>query len=133
MLSRQNVTKAKCYQGKMLPRQNVTRQNVTRQNVTRQSVTRQNVTEPHVINVSKLQHKQEILKDIQEVNIIPNFILKVNELFLQLEVVRYPCDKCEFAATITSDLRRHVENKHEGVRYSCDKCEYAASTTSYLR
>ena len=46
MLSRQNVTKAKCYQGKMLPRQNVTRQNVTRQNVTRQSVTRQNVTEP---------------------------------------------------------------------------------------
>ena len=46
MLSRQNVIKAKCYQGTMLPRQNVTKQNVTRQNVTRKSVTRQNVTEP---------------------------------------------------------------------------------------
>ena len=86
-----------------------------------------------MINVSKLQHKQEILKDIQEVNIIPNFILKVNELFLQLEVVRYPCDKCEFAATDASNLKKHVESKHEGVRYLCDKCEYAATTASNLR
>ena len=42
MLPRQNVIKAKSYQGTMLPRQNVSRQNVTRQ-----SVTRQNVTEPY--------------------------------------------------------------------------------------
>ena len=39
MLPRQNIIKAKCWQGKMLPRQNVTRQNVTRQSVTRQNVT----------------------------------------------------------------------------------------------
>ena len=25
------------------------------------------------------------------------------------------------------DLKRHVENKHEGVKYPCSSCEYAAA------
>ena len=69
MLSRQNVIKAKCYQGKtllgklkqgkMLPRQNVIKAKckqgkmLPRQNVTRQSVTRQNVTEPPQVYIQK--------------------------------------------------------------------------------
>ena len=28
---------------------------------------------------------------------------------------------------------RHIENKHERVRYSCDQCEYAATTTYLLK
>jgi len=47
--------------------------------------------------------------------------------------MRYPCSKCEYAATTSSDLRRHTESKHEGIRYSCDKCEYSATTTSNLK
>ena len=31
------------------------------------------------------------------------------------------------------DLKIHVENKHEGVRYPCSKCEYAATTTHSLK
>ena len=47
--------------------------------------------------------------------------------------MRYPCDKCEYAATTVSDLRRHVESKHEGVRYPCNKCEYAATQAGGLK
>ena len=46
MLSRQNVIKAKCYQGKTLLGKLKQGKMLPRQNVTRQSVTRQNVTEP---------------------------------------------------------------------------------------
>ena len=31
------------------------------------------------------------------------------------ERVRYPCDKCEYAATSASHLKRYIESKHEGV------------------
>ena len=41
------------------------------------------------------------------------------------EGMRYPCDKCEYAATTASNLRKHIESKHAEVRYFCNKCEYA--------
>ena len=47
--------------------------------------------------------------------------------------MRYPCDKCEYAATTLSNLKQLIENKHEGVRYLCDNCEFTASTVSNLR
>ena len=49
------------------------------------------------------------------------------------EGVRYPCNKCEYAATTASSLKIHIEIKHEGVRYPCNKCEYATFSPSYLR
>ena len=45
----------------------------------------------------------------------------------------YPCDECEYVATRTNDLKRHVESKHKGVRYPCPECEYAATTASHLK
>ena len=47
-------------------------------------------------------------------------------------VMKYPCDKCEYAATKASHLKHHIESKHERVRYPCDKCEYAATGASHL-
>ena len=47
--------------------------------------------------------------------------------------MRYPCDKCEYAATKASNLKEHVEKKHEGVRYPCDLCEYAATRARILK
>ena len=47
--------------------------------------------------------------------------------------MRYSCDRCEYAATTATDLKKHIEFKHEGVRYPCDKCEYAATTVSSLK
>ena len=38
--------------------------------------------------------------------------------------MRYPCDKCEYAATLARYLKIHIERKHVGVRYPCNKCEY---------
>ena len=56
MLSRQNVTKAKCYQGKMLQGKLEQGKMLPRQNVTRQNVTRQNVTEPK--DITAMKHNQ---------------------------------------------------------------------------
>ena len=41
---------------------------------------------------------------------------------------RYPCDQCDYAATISSHLKDHKESEHEEIRYSCDQCEYSATT-----
>ena len=42
------------------------------------------------------------------------------------------CDKCEYNATYSYWLNRHIKSKHEGVRYSCDKCEYNATNSYWL-
>ena len=47
--------------------------------------------------------------------------------------MRYPCSKCDFAATRANVLKKHVENKHEGVRYPCSQCEYSATTANHLK
>ena len=44
------------------------------------------------------------------------------------EGIRYPCDQCDYAASMAKDLKRHKESKHEGIRYPCDQCDYAAKT-----
>ena len=46
---------------------------------------------------------------------------------------RYPCDLCEYVATMPSSLKVHKESKHEGIRYPCDQCEYAATQISSLK
>ena len=40
---------------------------------------------------------------------------------------KYQCPHCDYDASLSSDLRRHVESKHEGVRYRCDQCDYKAT------
>ena len=50
-----------------------------------------------------------------------------------IRIFRYPCDKCEYAATRSSDLKKHKENKHEGIRYPCNICENIASTLLCLK
>ena len=47
--------------------------------------------------------------------------------------VRYPCDKCDYAATQKGKLKYHKEAKHQGVRYHCDLCEYSAKRPDILK
>jgi len=49
------------------------------------------------------------------------------------EGVRYPCDKCGYAATIPAHLKRHIECIHEGVRYPCNHCQHSATTADHLK
>ena len=44
------------------------------------------------------------------------------------EGIKYPCDKCGYAATSAAHLKTHKERKHDASRYPCDKCDYAALT-----
>ena len=45
----------------------------------------------------------------------------------------YPCGKCEYAATNSSNLKTHIRSKHEGVRYPCSHCEFAATQEGVLK
>ena len=47
--------------------------------------------------------------------------------------MRYACSQCNYAATTSGTLKKHLENKHEGVRYPCLQCEYAATTAAALK
>ena len=48
--------------------------------------------------------------------------------------MKYPCDKCEYAATTPYGLRSHIENIHEGIKkHPCNKCEYATTTAHKLK
>ena len=49
------------------------------------------------------------------------------------EGVTYPCFKCIFVAARVYDLKKHNQSKHEGVGYPCDKCEYAATRAGDLK
>ena len=41
--------------------------------------------------------------------------------------IRYHCDKCEYAASNKSYLKKHKNIKHEGIKHPCDQCNYTAT------
>ena len=45
----------------------------------------------------------------------------------------YPCAHCEHASTNPSDLKKHIESKHQEFKFTCDLCDYAASRPKYLK
>ena len=68
------------------------------------------VSDTHVTNVSMLQQQLIYLKIHKE---------------SKHKGVRYPCNKCEYAASTAKYLIIHKESKHEGIRYPCSECEFA--------
>jgi hypothetical protein len=46
--------------------------------------------------------------------------------------VRFPCERCDYRATILGDLKKHVLSRHEGVRYPCTECDYQGTTVHNL-
>merc|ERR1719342_1408827 len=47
--------------------------------------------------------------------------------------IRYPCQLCDFRATHSNSLRRHIMSKHEGIKYPCQQCDYKATQTCHLQ
>jgi len=47
--------------------------------------------------------------------------------------VRFPCHLCNFFATRKSTLKTHIASIHEGIKYPCDLCTYAATQKSALK
>ena len=48
------------------------------------------------------------------------------------EGIKYPCKQCDYMATQTCHLQMHIKSKHEGIKYSCQQCDYQASYLSGL-
>jgi len=45
----------------------------------------------------------------------------------------YPCGQCNYQATYTSHLKKHIKSIHEGERYPCNQCSYKATEKGNLR
>ena len=43
----------------------------------------------------------------------------------------YPCDQCDYKATVKNDLLRHIKSRHEGVKYPCNQCDYNTTQKTY--
>ena len=49
------------------------------------------------------------------------------------EGFKYPCPHCDYKTGWNSDLKAHIKNKHEGKKFSCDKCDFVTGYSSYFR
>ena len=38
------------------------------------------------------------------------------------------CDSCDYTASAKITLKAHIKSKYLKVKYPCDKCEFAATT-----
>ena len=46
---------------------------------------------------------------------------------LDHESVEYPCDQCDYKATLKGNILKHLKSKHEGIKFPCDQCDYKAT------
>ena len=46
---------------------------------------------------------------------------------------RYVCAKCDYMATKTSHLKRHIQVKQEDIKINCNLCDYKAKCKAYLK
>ena len=51
---------------------------------------------------------------------------------LMIHEANFPCTLCHFNASTAGNLKRHIEEKHEGTKFPCSKCPYKASTPGHL-
>ena len=42
-------------------------------------------------------------------------------------------DQCEYVATTTGDLKKHIESKHKGVIYPYSQCYHTATNVRNLK
>ena len=50
----------------------------------------------------------------------------------QKEVVKFPCDQCDYNATRKHRLLTHIKLIHENVNFYCYQCDYKASKKHHL-
>ena len=65
-----------------------------------------------------------------------NFIQEKNTLdshkMNRHDGIRHQCDKCDYEATLKSNMKVHKQAMHEGISYNCDLCRYVSSTSRTL-
>ena len=51
----------------------------------------------------------------------------------ELSYANFPCEQCEYVATRSDNLKKHIEAKHLGVTYACELCSYQATQRQNLK
>jgi len=52
---------------------------------------------------------------------------------LLIQEKRHKCEQCDFHSTSKSNLKKHVQSKHDGIRYFCDQCDHITTQNSHLK
>ena len=50
----------------------------------------------------------------------------------RVDGVKYDCNQCSKQFTTLSNLKTHIQAKHEGVKYACNQCDYQATQQAHL-
>ena len=51
----------------------------------------------------------------------------------RVDGVKYDCNQCNKQFTTLSNLKTHIQAKHEGVKYACNQCDYQATQQNSLK
>ena len=49
-----------------------------------------------------------------------------------MAIANFPCTLCDFKGISAGELKKHIEESHDGTKFPCDKCSYKASTPGHL-
>ena len=79
---------------------------------------------------SLYQHRRSVHQGVQAAQ---NTNLKTQIESVLHDGKRYPCDQCDYKATLIISLKKHIESVHDGIKYSCNQCEYKAAQKPDLR
>jgi hypothetical protein len=52
---------------------------------------------------------------------------------LCIKGVRFPCDRCTYAASSAYNLKHHVRNLHEGLKFNCALCDFRTARATRLK
>ena len=52
---------------------------------------------------------------------------------VHLRLKNYSCGECDAKFSTPFSLKRHADVKHKGVRHNCEQCDYKATRLSHLR
>ena len=50
-----------------------------------------------------------------------------------LSIKKFPCDSCDYLATLKSDLRTHMNSVYEENKFPCELYDYLATLKSNLK
>jgi len=87
----------------------------------------------HISGQLKKQTKEKLLKCDKCIYITTTKTDLKKHIQGKHEGIKYPCPHCDYKTGWNSDLKAHMKNKHEGIKFSCDKCDFVTGYSSYFR
>ena len=77
-----------------------------------------------------VEDKKEDVVDNETTDSVPSMVADSPAMN---DDIKYPCNQCNFQATLLGNLQSHIQYKHDGVKYPCNECNHQSTTKSSLK